>query len=80
MHAAATAKHAAETNKGRRTWIESMNPVKMGATIPARRLRAEAIPVAVPLEKMGRREFRRESKREESKETNRIAGEKTSGV
>lgn len=46
---AAIAKHPAETKRGRETWMLSITPVKRGAMIPASRLRADAIPVAVPL-------------------------------
>lgn len=49
MHAAVTAKHAAETNSGSETWIESMSPVRIGAMMPASRERADAMPLAVPL-------------------------------
>jgi hypothetical protein len=48
MQAAVTKKHAAEAYNGRETSMVRRTPVRMGATIPAARLSADAIPHAVP--------------------------------
>lgn len=48
-HAAVAKKHRALRKRGNDVLIERRTPVKRGATIPASRERADAIPAAVPL-------------------------------
>jgi len=54
MHPVVNTKNPAETTSGSDTFTSSSKPATTGATTPARRERAEAMPVAVPRVAVGK--------------------------